>query len=404
MQRTSPRSKRLWVGGIFGAFALGVVGLVLLGARGASVIPPHAPMPSPNGFDLYAAAAKALTKPNPPVDEINDSRRATPQEAAQNYTPARRAAWVAANTRSWGLMKQARAAGSQHPDIRANVMARLPLGPMRDLARAKTIEAKHFKDLKRWDKALESGLDLFQMGRDIEHGAPLIGSLVGMAVESIGATSLENVPSHLSAPEAIAGVRRLQGIIAGAATPADVLREEKWTTLTLVRQNFGANSSGVTKAISGPFAAPIGSMMDAYIVQSEKPYGLQVTPPVPSGFFNTYAAILHSSPKGYGLSVARREALESLLLVRLALRAHRVERGSYPATLSSLAPQYLAKVPRDPFGSGEALRFRKSGDSYVVWSIGPDGKDDGGKPIPIKPGKKRAVVDKKAVGDVVARP
>jgi hypothetical protein len=34
------------------------------------------------------------------------------------------------------------------------------------------------------------------------------------------------------------------------------------------------------------------------------------------------------------------------------------------------------------------LRYKRTQDSYVLWSIGPDGVDNGGKPIPHRAGYK----------------
>lgn len=385
--------KRFLVGSALGALLLGGFGIKLMGA---STTPPRPPLPRPNGFDLYVAAGNALTIPNPPVDEINDRTRRKPAEAAKNYTPARRAAWVKANSKSWDLMRQARAAQTLHPDLRANFTARLPYSQLRELARCQVIQAKHFKDRNRWDLALQSGLDSLEMSHDIERGAPIIGSLVAMAVGAVASREFEDVPSHLTAKEARNGVRRLEKILERAVSTADVLREEKWVILANVKKTAGWPSR--------PLFASIGPMMDKFIAQSEKPLALQTPPPAPTGFFNGYAAILHSVPKRYAFNAARREMLESGLLLRLALRAYRMENGAYPSQLLQLAPKYISKIPRDPFGRGEAMRFRTVGDSYLVWSIGPDGKNDNGAPIPIKAGKKRVVISDDSLGDAVIRP
>ena len=51
------------------------------------------------------------------------------------------------------------------------------------------------------------------------------------------------------------------------------------------------------------------------------------------------------------------------------------------ADLAELVPGYLSTVPADPFGGGEPLRYKRVENSYLLWSIGPDGVDDGGKPV-----------------------
>jgi len=46
-------------------------------------------------------------------------------------------------------------------------------------------------------------------------------------------------------------------------------------------------------------------------------------------------------------------------------------------------PTYLDAVPKDPF-DGKELRYKKLETGFVVYSIGKDGNDDGGKERPRK--------------------
>jgi hypothetical protein len=48
-----------------------------------------------------------------------------------------------------------------------------------------------------------------------------------------------------------------------------------------------------------------------------------------------------------------------------------------PSDLNELSPRYLAKVPIDPF-SGAALGYKRDRSAYIIYSVGPDQKDDGG--------------------------
>jgi hypothetical protein len=71
-------------------------------------------------------------------------------------------------------------------------------------------------------------------------------------------------------------------------------------------------------------------------------------------------------------------AYDRVALTALALEQFRADHKSkYPAQLSELAPNYLEAVPVDPF-DGQPLRYRPQGAGYVLYSIGPDLKDDGG--------------------------
>jgi hypothetical protein len=62
----------------------------------------------------------------------------------------------------------------------------------------------------------------------------------------------------------------------------------------------------------------------------------------------------------------------------VAAERYRRARGSWPDSPAALVPDYLRAVPLDPF-DGQPLRYRKLDDGTVVYSLGPDRKDDGGK-------------------------
>lgn len=78
----------------------------------------------------------------------------------------------------------------------------------------------------------------------------------------------------------------------------------------------------------------------------------------------------------------RAEVVSSFTQVGLALEVWRAREGSYPAELSLLVPGDLAEIPRDPYDSGGApLRYRSSESelgAILLYSVGPDGRDDGG--------------------------
>ena len=57
--------------------------------------------------------------------------------------------------------------------------------------------------------------------------------------------------------------------------------------------------------------------------------------------------------------------------------------GAYPDTLNKLAPEFLDVIPVDPF-TGQALVYRKNETGFVLYSVGPDMKDDNGTPEPRK--------------------
>jgi hypothetical protein len=84
----------------------------------------------------------------------------------------------------------------------------------------------------------------------------------------------------------------------------------------------------------------------------------------------------------------RKHAFVRCLVVSLALERYRQEKGSWPDKLEALTPKYLAGLPLDPY-DGKPIRYRRVAEGVIVYSVGPDGKDDGGvldRRNPIKPG------------------
>jgi len=73
------------------------------------------------------------------------------------------------------------------------------------------------------------------------------------------------------------------------------------------------------------------------------------------------------------------EASKRLATVAIALKRFQSANGHLPENLSGLAPEFLATVPLDP-ADGHPLRYRRNADgTFVLYSIGEDGVDDGGK-------------------------
>jgi len=73
-----------------------------------------------------------------------------------------------------------------------------------------------------------------------------------------------------------------------------------------------------------------------------------------------------------------RAAAETTLRdVALALAAYRADHGEYPGRLADLKPKYRADL-NDPFSDGELI-YRTAADGFLLYSVGPNGKDDGGR-------------------------
>jgi len=66
------------------------------------------------------------------------------------------------------------------------------------------------------------------------------------------------------------------------------------------------------------------------------------------------------------------------LHLAFALAAYQRDQGHYPAKLAELCPKYLKDVPGDLF-SGKPLIYRLVDQGYLLYSVGANGVDDGGR-------------------------
>jgi hypothetical protein len=76
--------------------------------------------------------------------------------------------------------------------------------------------------------------------------------------------------------------------------------------------------------------------------------------------------------------VMQRETEREMAITAIALKRYRMKNGTYPPDLSALAPDFLAEPPRD-YINGQSLHYRLNADgTYLLYSVGTDGKDNGG--------------------------
>ena len=87
-------------------------------------------------------------------------------------------------------------------------------------------------------------------------------------------------------------------------------------------------------------------------------------------------------------SVIALENCREMLLAAVGLKRYELRHGRSAPSLAALVPEYLNAVPVD-YMDGQPLRYRLQEDgTWRLYSIGWDGKDDGGDPTPASPGQK----------------
>jgi hypothetical protein len=93
---------------------------------------------------------------------------------------------------------------------------------------------------------------------------------------------------------------------------------------------------------------------------------------------NLFARLLLPELGRYAMRAAYGQTSANEARIGIALERYRLAHGNYPDSLEALAPQDLDKIPHDIIG-GQPLKYsRKPDGSFILYSIGWNGTDDGG--------------------------
>jgi hypothetical protein len=238
---------------------------------------------------------------------------------------------------------------------------------------------------------------------------------------------------RVNASEAKQAASRLEKMIAKRSPYADTLEEEKrygqsillemfknpnWRNSTDWFQTFNSSGGGsVGEKVeeyslkarlylysNGAIFNNYSGHMDRLVARARQPFSQQGPPP-PSPK-DPMSEILLPVFEQAGLKDLSSLTQDALLFVALGLQAYQQEHGAYPPKLDALVPGYLSKLPADPFGQG-TFAYQRKGGKYLLYSVGPDMTDDGGRPIddPSKASgsnsNARYFVEQNSKGDIV---
>jgi len=158
--------------------------------------------------------------------------------------------------------------------------------------------------------------------------------------------------------------------------------------LTVPEGSLRARAGAVTMEIARGFldVLTIGALADQTVARYDQEWEAIYAPPAQRlGRLEQVAKQAHSN---FATPVQLREEL----LTRMASEARRAcaqtgiaiarylaRHGRAPASLDELVPGQLLEIPLDPF-DGQPLRYRADAEGALVYSLGADAHDDGGKP------------------------
>ncbi len=300
---------------------------------------------------------------------------------------------------------------------------------IRQTARLVQLSARHRGAMGDVAGALDDVAVLHQMGQHAAAEPILVSGLVGLAIDTMALDTLTQILPRLTPSDRgrldDPAIRDLVYIV--PSFKRHFFGEEAFGSMLfasfcdrassadsfdlLATVGSSGSSSGLPGSLNAPFR-PLTAMMFRVFMLPEDVHAyrstlqayqqlLAVTKPYSEQTREAKAIEDRLSDRRRGLvtsllapalSSCLRQTLESQALHRAAAVAvaatrYRIEKGSLPKSLTDLVPSSLALTPADPFVADAPLRFKQTDDALLIYSLGPDGEDDGG---PLPPGTEPA--------------
>ena len=376
-----------------------------------------------NAAYYYARAIYFMSKDEPPPGAYSGW-------SGYNGDVFAMAEWVRKNRKALTEVKKAlKMKTCQFPLLIHNewgnvTMANVYFSGLRELARICT-DAGFFYEVKANDD-YAAGWYLAcikiatQMGKD----TTVLGNLVSLAISDMGQRNLHALIAHSTLSK-----RTLRQIIAecerAKTTPKERMRafeneacisafqtadEEKTRArIKLFIERFGSDSDTVTNneepdifedifeeivAIDKKILNMSHEEFVEYRANIQTIYGIleeiarkplpellqpafEVEPLIPEELRTDVLEMYYSTTKLWFNGHGRSDFHLGALQIQAALALYYKDHKKLPDKLSYLHPRYLSKLPRDPF-SGEPLKYKRTRGGWIVYSVGEDGKDDGG--------------------------
>jgi hypothetical protein len=255
-------------------------------------------------------------------------------------------------------------------------------------------------------------LDLIDLGVSNSRGGRWLHVLQGYSAMSRGLRAMDPALDRLSASESRVAIERLDAILKDYPAPAEVMETERMVALEELRpflqqpgrlMMVGAQQpawhDGIREWLAESFYPRqlgyrrVDAFYRAMVRELRKPVQQRVPPPLPVDWVMKDPTLNFQT---YEYRMLRPLVDLRLLRTRLSLREHRLTTGRYPGRLEEL-PRRQGELPwLDPI-TDQALKYRQTANGYLLYSVGPDRRDDRGTPIP-----KALLGLEEAQGDLVA--
>ena len=215
------------------------------------------------------------------------------------------------------------------------------LAALKLLAQTLQAEGNVAQKENRLDDAITSYLDVVRLSQKIRGGV-MIDALVSLAIEPIGLQPLQKASDKMTVDQRRRAIKTLSEVYSDRASFNEIVTMEK------------------------------AYARNAYTL-SEKFSSLR------------YYFSMKDAERRLETKIKYRQCRMGVMLVDLAVRNYEAGKSQLPTALAELVPEYLPFLPKDDF-SGKDFIYHPQTNGYLLYGIGPDGKDDGGTPFSKKGG------------------
>ncbi|MDX1953269.1 MAG: hypothetical protein SFY81_13895 [Verrucomicrobiota bacterium] len=311
----SQPKKRTWI-------TLGVIiALILVLGYLSSTPEPEGsllpPAPNPNSYDLLVKAANSFTE--------------NPSTVTNNFGQ-----FVTNNLLAFQQIAEAVRLPGEVPEsvYSPTGMTNSGLSEFRKIAYAYRIKGKFEEANKEWNQAAQTYLQLIQAGQISEKG-PILAALVGISLQSMALEPLMKLVEKLSLSESAELAAGLEIVKSSRIHFDEVIKREEYFRL----------KSKPNKLLEGVLRL---------LGISQK-------------------RIIDKTKAKRELATARLEVVAAASAVRhYDLKERKILRS-----LDQLPGDYMKSVPLDPY-TGKALLLQRTGRIYLIYSVGPNQKDEKG--------------------------
>ncbi|MHB9132730.1 MAG: hypothetical protein ACYDBB_16810 [Armatimonadota bacterium] len=382
---------------------------------------PPPTLPNPNAFDYYVQAGNALVDKetfNAIHEHLNDFWDAT--KCLDEKT-----AFVEKNAQALKLLREGMKYPYRQPPLSSPESPEPYLESYRQLSWLLVLEAQVKSGKGDRRGALASGLDAWQFGIEIRGGGTIVDGLMSLACTNIARRKLWSLLQDATAGEAQEALTRGMAITAHQLPPTELLTEEKRLFLAYFQEMIDHPDKfqpGPQEELEMSDFLMLGLLLHPDVIRNyQQEYGRRMDSLIRTAgrlyspgrlrwpkFNDMMAENLFTKyfdmQDKVRIKFIENDAHAALMLTVFALRAYQQQHGAYPKNLSALVPEYLPELPADPFSLYATLQYRREGDRYMLYSVGPDGIDNYGKPID-NPGalaNQRYIASIDSKGDIVA--